>query len=164
MQDEGIGRQDEEFGNIGLVAYHPWLLPSLEDNSPLTGLEALASRFVEVEDLPWEKTRFSGVEVRVLLEDRESGLLTTLLRMAPGAKLPDHEHVEIEQTYVIEGALQCPEGLCTAGNFVWRPAGSRHEAWSPEGGLMLAVFQQPNVFFDLDPEGASFDPHDDGTG
>ncbi len=127
-------------------------------------LGALASRFVEVDALPWARTRFPGVEVRVLLEDRASGLLTTLLRMAPGARLPDHEHVRIEQTYVLQGSLQCPEGTCTAGNFVWRPAGSRHEAWSPEGGLMLAVFQQPNKFFDLDPEGSSFDPHDDGTG
>jgi anti-sigma factor ChrR (cupin superfamily) len=33
--------------------------------------------------------------------DRASGLLTMLLKMAPGAKLPDHEHVLIEQTYVL---------------------------------------------------------------
>lgn len=66
-------------------------------------------------------------------------------------KLPDHEHVQIEQTYVLEGSLECPEGVCTAGNFVWRPAGSRHEAWAgPEGGVMLAMFQLPNKFFQAD--------------
>lgn len=123
------------------------------------GLAALASRFVEVGALDWQATRFPGVEVKVLLEDKESGLLTTLLRMAPGARLPDHRHVEIEQSYVIEGSLQCGEGRCSAGNFVWRPAGSRHEAWSPEGALVLAVFLRPNVFYDQDPDGASFDPH-----
>jgi hypothetical protein len=32
-------------------------------------------------------------------------------------------------------------------DYVWRPAGSRHEAWSPRGGLMLAVFVKPNRFF-----------------
>ena len=128
------------------------------------GLESLASRFVEVEQMPWSPTRFPGVEVKVLLEQPETGLLTTLLRMAPGAKLPDHEHVRIEQTFVLEGSLECAEGRCTAGNYVWRPAGSRHEAWSPEGGLMLAFFLKPNKFFDLDPEGASFDPHDGGAG
>ena len=36
------------------------------------------------------------------------------------------------------------------GEFVWRPAGSRHTAWAPEGGLMLAIFQVPNKFFDAD--------------
>jgi anti-sigma factor ChrR (cupin superfamily) len=71
--------------------------------------------------------------------------------MAPGARLPDHEHVKIEQTYVLEGSLQCPEGECHAGQFVWRPAGSRHEAWAgPKGGVFLAMFQIPNKFFQRD--------------
>jgi hypothetical protein len=30
---------------------------------------------------------------------------------------------------------------------VWRPAGSRHEAWTPDGGLMIAMFQVPNRFY-----------------
>ena len=30
---------------------------------------------------------------------------------------------------------------CGPGEFVWRPAGSRHSAWTPEGGLMIAIFQ-----------------------
>ena len=34
-----------------------------------------------------------------------------------------------EQTYLLEGTLICGEGTVTPGNFVWRPAGSRHEAW-----------------------------------
>src|SRR5437763_1551992 len=88
----------------------------------------LASRFVDVENLPWEKTRYPGIEQKTLLVDKGSGLLTTLMRMAPGAHLHDHEHVKIEQTYVLEGTLVCPEVECHAGQFVWRPAGSRHDA------------------------------------
>ena len=112
------------------------------------GLAELASRFVDVHDLPWEKTRYPGIETKTLLIDKQSGLLTALLRMAPGARLPDHEHVMIEQTFMIEGALVDDDGVCTAGNYVWRPAGSRHQAWSPNGGLMLAMFQVPNKFFE----------------
>lgn len=115
------------------------------------GLPHMASRFVQVAALPWEKTRFAGVEQKTLLFDRESGVVTSLLRFAPGAKLPDHEHVLTEQTYVLEGSLVCGEGECKAGEFVWRPAGSRHEAWAgPQGGLMLAMFQIPNKFFESD--------------
>ena len=33
-----------------------------------------------------------------------------LLKMDPGAELPDHEHVMLEQTYVIEGRLVDKEG------------------------------------------------------
>jgi len=91
------------------------------------------------------------VEQKTLLVERETGLLTALMRMAPNARLPDHEHVKIEQTYVLEGTLVCGEGVCRAGGFVWRPAGSRHEAWAgPQGGLFLAMFQMPNKFFQPD--------------
>jgi len=115
------------------------------------GLPPLASRFVEVAKLPWEKTRFPGVESKTLLVDRETGVVTSLLRFAPGARLPDHEHVLIEQTYVLEGSLVCGEGECKAGDYVWRPAGSRHEAWAgPQGGLMLGIFQIPNKFYEKD--------------
>ncbi len=40
----------------------------------------------------------------------ETGLVTALMRFAPGAVLPDHEHVEIEQTYVREGKLVDKDG------------------------------------------------------
>ena len=67
--------------------------------------------------------------------------------------LPDHEHVLIEQTYVIEGSLVDKEGPDAGievgpGEFVWRPAGSRHVAWSAEGRLFIAMFQIPNKFFE----------------
>ena len=112
-------------------------------------LPPLASRFVDSASLPWTKTAYPGVEAKTLLVDRSSGLLTVLLKMAPNARLPDHEHVLIEQTYVLEGAIHCGEGVCKAGDFVWRPAGSRHEAWAgPEGCVTLAMFQMPNRFFE----------------
>ena len=121
------------------------------------GLAPLASRFVKVAALPWEKTRHPGVETRALVADPESGLLTVLTKMAPGARLPDHEHVRVEQTYVLEGALYCDEGVCRAGNFVWRPAGSRHQAWAgPEGCLALAMFQMPNRFYEKDGKVVDF--------
>ncbi len=113
-------------------------------------LDPLASRFVDVPGLPWEDTKFPGIKAKTLLVDTSSGLLTVLLRMEPGARLPDHEHVLIEQTYVIDGELVDAEGSCTAGNFVWRPAGTRHAAHTPKGGLMLAIFQAPNKFFERD--------------
>ena len=109
------------------------------------------SHVVRPANMEWQKTRFPGCEVKTLLFDPATGLVTALMRLEPGAILPDHEHVKIEQTYVLEGTLVCPEGECHAGQFVWRPAGSRHEAWAgPKGGLFLAMFQMPNKFFQPD--------------
>ena len=50
-------------------------------------LPPLASRFVDVERLPWEKTAYAGIEQKTLLFDRRTGLITALMRMASGARL-----------------------------------------------------------------------------
>lgn len=118
-------------------------------------LAPLASRLVRVKELPWEPIRFPGCFVKTLLLDKQSGLATVLLKMEPGAELPDHEHVLIEQTYMLEGRLVDKAGPDAGievgpGDFIWRPAGSRHAAWTPDGGLMIAVFQIPNKFFGKD--------------
>lgn len=115
----------------------------------------LASRLVKANDLPWQPIRYPGCHVKTLFIDREQGLLTVLLKMDPGATLPDHEHALVEQTYVLEGRLvdtEGPEAGLTVGpgEFVARPAGSRHAAWTPDGGLMVAFFQVPNKFFEED--------------
>ncbi len=120
------------------------------------GLSSLASRYVDVDELPWEETRFEGIEFKTLMVEPE-GMLTTLVRMAPGAVLPDHEHVEIEQTWVIEGSLKDDEGEATAGSFVWRPGGSRHTAYAPQGALLLSFFTKPNIFHDQADAPRGFD-------
>jgi quercetin dioxygenase-like cupin family protein len=109
-------------------------------------LGALASRYVNVEALPWKPTRWAGIDMKVLVEDPETGLLTALFRWAPGSELPYHEHARIEQTYVLEGTLCDEEGEAKAGEFVWRPAGSRHVARAPKGALILGFFLAPNRF------------------
>lgn len=111
-----------------------------------TVLSDLASRYVDPETLPWKPTAYPGVEIKVLMQDEDTGLLTALFRWEPGSELPLHEHVEIEQTYVLEGSLEDDEGVAIAGQFVWRPAKSRHVARSPDGALVLAFFLKPNRF------------------
>ena len=115
----------------------------------------LASRLVKANEMPWQPIRYPGCYIKTLMVDREKGLLTVLLKMDPGAELPDHEHALVEQTYMLEGRLVDKEGpeaglAVGPGEFVWRPPGSRHSAWTPEGGLMLAIFQVPNKFYEKD--------------
>ena len=114
------------------------------------------SHLVKPADMEWKPTRFPGCEVKTLLLDPKTGLMTALMRFAPGAVLPDHEHVNIEQTYVLEGRLVDKEGPADGhrgqeGRV--HLAGARQPvfpAWTPEGGLMLAIFQVPNKFYEKD--------------
>ena len=113
------------------------------------------SHLVRPAELQWQKSRFPGCEVKTLLLDRETGLMTAMFKLAPGAVLPDHEHVNIEQTYILEGHLVDKEGPAKGiearkGEFIWREPGSRHSAWAPEGCTTIAIFQVPNKFFEPD--------------
>jgi len=108
-----------------------------------TAADPFASIHVKPGDLDWRPTMFAGVETKPLYVDRATGMLTVLLKMAPGAVLPDHEHVGVEQTYVLAGRLEDKEGpevglSVGAGEYVARPAGA----------VMVAVFQMPNKFFE----------------
>lgn len=110
-------------------------------------LAALSSRYVNASSLPWQETNFPGIRIKVLMHDAETGLQTILTQMEAGAVLPDHEHTQVEQSWVLQGSLADHEGEATAGNFVWRPAGSRHTAHSPNGALILSFFLKPNHFY-----------------
>jgi anti-sigma factor ChrR (cupin superfamily) len=116
-------------------------------------LGPLASRYVDVDGLPWKPTPCPGIDMKVLMEDKDTGLLTALFRWQPGAELSLHEHVEVEQTFVLEGSLVDGEGEVTAGNYVWRPKGNRHIAKSPHGALVLSIFLKPNIFLTGAAEG-----------
>jgi hypothetical protein len=43
-------------------------------------LGPLASRYVDDDNLPWKSTPCPGIDMKVLLEDSETGLLTALVR------------------------------------------------------------------------------------
>jgi anti-sigma factor ChrR (cupin superfamily) len=105
-----------------------------------------SSTYLDVVNMPWETSTFPGIQHKVLYEDKNSGMSALLFKLAPGAVVPLHEHTGVEMTYILEGSLQDDEGVCSAGNFVWRPAGNTHEAVAPNGALILGVFMKPNHF------------------
>ena len=57
----------------------------------------LASRYLDVPNMPWEATKFAGIQIKVLYSD-DSGITTALFKLAPGAVVPLHEHTALEQT------------------------------------------------------------------
>lgn len=103
----------------------------------------LHSHYIDVENMPWEPLG-PGSQRKVLYHDPKTGMQTWLCRLAPGGEIPLHEHPELEQTYVLEGSFMDDEGECTAGNFVWRPGGSRHIGRAPKGVTFLAFFMKPS--------------------
>ncbi len=118
------------------------------------------SVYVQPQDMEWGPSQFEGIQIKVLYQDKEAGELTCLLKWEPGATLPFHKHPEIEQSYVLEGSFYDHDGICRAGEFVWRKPGSFHQTHTDEGCTLLAVYRKPNVFKNT----AGFDAGTDATG
>ena len=105
------------------------------------------STYVDPATLEWEKSQFDKIWKKVLYRNDAAGEMTVLLKWEPGARLPFHKHPEIEQSWVLEGSFYDHDGICRAGQFVWRKPGSLHETPSDEGCLLLAIYRKPNVFY-----------------
>ena len=65
----------------------------------------LRSTIVAASAMPWQRTEFDGIEMKILYQDGE-GRSTILFKMAPGAVVPLHEHTALEQTFMLEGSLE----------------------------------------------------------
>lgn len=114
------------------------------DSTVLSDAAALASRFIDTDSLPWVDAG-PGNKMKVLMNDAETGMLTIIARLEPGAGIPPHLHEGLEQTYILEGSLKDDEGECTAGNFVIRAKGSQHSPVAPNGCTMLVFFMKPTA-------------------
>lgn len=105
------------------------------------------STYVDPKGMEWEKSQFEKIWKKVLYQNEALGEMTVLLKWEPGAILPFHKHPEIEQSWVLEGSFYDHDGICRAGEFVWRQPGSLHETKSDEGCILLAIYRKPNIFF-----------------
>jgi anti-sigma factor ChrR (cupin superfamily) len=86
-------------------------------------------------DLAWSAPR-PGIKIRELYR-ADDGYRISMVRYAPGAKVPDHLHAADEHTYVLEGSVKDSAGEHFAGSYLLSPMGSSHRVWSDRGALVL---------------------------
>lgn len=84
-----------------------------------------------------------GISIKHLFTDPNNGMVTTLVRMKPGTRIPLHQHHGIEQCYVIEGDFHAANQELGPGDFHCAQAGSVHEpVYTVKGALVLIIAQQ----------------------
>lgn len=93
----------------------------------------------------WEPFR-EGVEVHWFYRTDESGPASALLKYAPGAAVPCHEHAGYEHILVLRGAQQDEYGIHNTGELTVNPPGSSHTVSSLGGCIVYAVWERPPVF------------------
>jgi anti-sigma factor ChrR (cupin superfamily) len=96
-------------------------------------------------DLDWQPLR-PGVEAFWLHRDGPDAPAAALLRYQPGATVPPHEHAGAEHILVLAGAQQDADGEYAAGTLVLNPKGTRHSVASPQGCVVLAIWERPVRF------------------
>ncbi|MGF1475493.1 MAG: cupin domain-containing protein [Geminicoccaceae bacterium] len=101
-----------------------------QEGPPLT-------RTVRAQEGRWRKLK-GGVEKKDLFSDPKTGQHTFLLRLAPGATLPRHDHARAEECLVLEGAIRVAGLEIGVGDYHVALPGSVHEEiFSIEGALIL---------------------------
>lgn len=65
-----------------------------------------------------------GVEIKVLF--KRDGIMSYLLRMAPGAELPNHRHPVEEECVVVEGFVEMGGVTMGPGGYLMERAGTLH--------------------------------------
>lgn len=91
----------------------------------------------------WLKSPADGV-VRIPLEreSAESGHATSFVSYQAGAFFPEHQHIQGEEIYVIDGVFSDENGDYPAGSYIRNPAGSYHSPFSKHGCTLFVKLNQ----------------------
>ncbi len=86
------------------------------------------------------------MEIARIYEDAHTGASAALLRYRAGSRVPAHRHLGYEHVLVLEGEQRDEQGRYAKGSFVVNLPGSQHAVWSPDGCLVLVIWERPVEF------------------
>jgi len=92
----------------------------------------------------WQVLR-DGVDICYLYQT-DDGPSAALLRYAPCAKVPNHLHQGFEHIFVLHGSQADQNGEYAPGTLVINAPGTSHSVFSPNGCIVLAIWERPVAF------------------
>ncbi|MEZ5657577.1 MAG: cupin domain-containing protein [Burkholderiaceae bacterium] len=102
-------------------------------------------------DLSFEAFR-DGIEIhRIETGETAENAQAAILRYAPGARVPMHQHTGAEMILVLEGEQCDTRGRYPAGTLIINHPDSRHVVTAPEGCVVLIIWSRPIAFVDAAP-------------
>lgn len=84
-----------------------------------------------------------GIHYKKLFFDEDTGLVTVLVRMDPGASINSHTHTKTEQCLVLEGEILHEGHIYGPGDFTWARAGSVDPELRADRGALLLLIKEP---------------------
>lgn len=119
-------------------------LPPHAGFAPLTFLH-LTQMVSSPDALDWQPFR-PGIAIYRFYPPVPGGSAAALLRYEPGASVPYHRHLGYEHIWVLSGAQQDDRGCYEAGTLVVNPPNTCHQVSSPDGCIVLAIWEKPVQF------------------
>jgi anti-sigma factor ChrR (cupin superfamily) len=107
----------------------------LSANRPVLNKEGV--RFVRSAGLNWRAGNTAAVEIKTLSVDKQRSIVTYLVRMAPGASLRPHRHVDVEESYLLEGDLSVDGGQMQTGDYCRAEPGTVHRGVTSQSGCVF---------------------------
>ncbi len=109
-----------------------------------------------IDAVPFEIPGATGeFRIQILNEDEERGVVTSIVHLPPGGRIPAHRHqAGSEMHYVLEGDLVEAGESLESGAFLTYPAGTPHGPHESRGGAKVLTVQQwqsKNGKFDFEP-------------
>ena len=99
--------------------------------------------------MPWKGTAFKDIETKVLFRDPRNGMVTKLVRMAPGTSYPRHRHAAVEESYVLEGDLTISGVAMKPGDYCRAEPGSIHtDICTHAGCQFISIASERNELLD----------------
>jgi anti-sigma factor ChrR (cupin superfamily) len=94
---------------------------------------------IRADEGKWIKTSDKGVSFKPLFCDERTGLVTTLVRLEPGARIQMHRHKGPEQCLVIDGDINADNKTLGRGDFHVAMEGSIHQPLTTMNGALLLI-------------------------
>ncbi len=106
--------------------------------------ETLALNADEMEPTPFEIPGATGeFRIQLLNEDAAQGVVTTIVHLPPGGRIPAHRHEKgAEMHYVLEGDLVNAGQSYGPGGFLTHAAGQLHGPHESRGGAKVLTVQE----------------------
>src|ERR1700677_3553217 len=94
---------------------------------------------VRTTEMEWKPGPTPGLWIKVLFDDAEHDMTTTLVRVGPGARYPSHRHKNVEELFILEGELQVEGIELAVGDFCLSQPNTVHQGSYSKSGCLLVV-------------------------
>lgn len=128
----------------------PGLNPKDDHASPQAISLALPDLLAQSQrpDFGWTLLRADVEEHRLYGDGAAGEPVASVLRYAPGARVPYHRHDGYEHVYILSGSQRDRRGTYRPGTLVINPPGTTHDVVSDDGCTVLLIWERPVVFIE----------------